>query len=509
MNKIICEMKHIDKLFPGTQALNDVEFTIRAGEIHALIGTNGSGKSTLSNILAGTFQQSRGEIIVNGEKVTFNQPSQAMDMGIVLIHQELKLMPEMTVAENIFFGRFQRYTKYPVINWKETNRQASTILHELGSNIDPTIKVSALSIAEMQLVEIAKALSKEAKILIMDEPTASLTFEEVRSLFKVMKDLKRKGLAIIYISHRLEEILEMADRITVLEDSKLVTSIENSPNLTKEHLVRLMMPKEKKMASQRLGVKEVDRPVKLSARNICYKNKVTNFSFELKYGEVLGIAGLMGSGRTELLKCIFGAHSIKSGEFYLNGKPYKPKSPVTSLNNRIALISEDRKREGLVLSMSITDNMLFPNFRSYSFGPFIKNKMAKKDVKFQADNLNLRYDKLHAFTRSLSGGNQQKVIVAREFNRPIKLLVASQPTRGLDVGSVEYIHRQILEKRNQGCAVLLVSSELDEIMALSDRIAVMYRGKIVDILPAAQATKEGVGLLMAGVKPTAPLSPVS
>jgi ribose transport system ATP-binding protein len=476
MNKIICEMKHIDKLFPGTQALNDVEFTIRAGEIHALIGTNGSGKSTLSNILAGTFQQSRGEIIVNGEKVTFNQPSQAMDMGIVLIHQELKLMPEMTVAENIFFGRFQRFKKYPVINWKETNRQASTILHELGSNIDPTIKVSALSIAEMQLVEIAKALSKEAKILIMDEPTASLTFEEVRSLFKVMKDLKRKGLAIIYISHRLEEILEMADRITVLEDSKLVTSIENSPNLTKEHLVRLMMPKEKKMASQRLGVKEVDRPVKLSARNICYKNKVTNFSFELKYGEVLGIAGLMGSGRTELLKCIFGAHSIKSGEFYLNGKPYKPKSPVTSLNNRIALISEDRKREGLVLSMSITDNMLFPNFRSYSFGPLIKNKMVKKDVKFQADNLNLRYDKLHAFTRSLSGGNQQKVVLGKWLLANSDIILMDEPTRGIDVGSKTEIYDLVDRLSRDGKSIIFVSSELEEVIKVSDRIIIMYNG---------------------------------
>ena len=476
MNEIICEMKHIDKFFPGTQALNDVEFTIRTGEIHALIGTNGSGKSTLSNILAGTFQQSRGEIIFRGEKVSFNQPSQAMDMGIVLIHQELKLMPEMSVAENIFFGRFHKYKKYPAINWKEMNSQAAKTLRELGSTIDPTSKVSTLSIAEMQLVEIAKALSKEAKILIMDEPTASLTFEEVRSLFKVMKDLKRKGLAIIYISHRLEEILEMADRITVLEDSRLVASIENSPDLTKEHLVKLMMPKEKKMSSERLGVKDIDKPEVLSGRNIYYQNKVNDFSFVLKQGEVLGIAGLMGSGRTELLKCIFGAFSIKSGEFYLNGNPYKPKSPVTSLHNRIALISEDRKREGLVLSMSITDNMLFPNLASYSFGPFLKNKLAKANVKKQADGLNLRYERLSAFTNSLSGGNQQKVVLGKWLLANSDIILMDEPTRGIDVGSKAEIYELVDRLSRAGKSIIFVSSELEEVIKVSDRIIVVYNG---------------------------------
>ena len=476
MNEIICEMRHINKIFPGTQALNDVEFTIRNNEIHALIGTNGSGKSTLSNILAGTFQQSSGDIIFNGNTVTFSQPSHAMDMGIILIHQELKLMQEMTVAENIFFGRFHKYKKYPVINWKEMNKQASKILRELGSDIDPTLKISALSIAEMQLVEIAKALSKEAKILIMDEPTASLTFEEVRSLFKVMKDLKSKGMAIIYISHRLEEILEMADRITVLEDSKLVASINNSSDMTKEHLVRLMMPREKKMSSEKQGSKAVNKPVFFSAKNINYKNKIRDFSFELKKGEVLGIAGLMGSGRTELLKCIFGALSINSGEFFLDGKPYKPKSPVTSLNNRIALISEDRKREGLVLSMSITDNMLFPNLRTLSIGPFLKNKLAREKIKNQADNLNLRYEKLSALSSSLSGGNQQKVVLGKWLLANSDIILMDEPTRGIDVGSKAEIYDLVDRLARDGKSILFVSSELEEVLKVSDRIIVMYSG---------------------------------
>ena len=479
MTETICEMQHIDKVFPGTQALNDVDFRIKPGEIHALIGTNGSGKSTLANILAGTFPQTRGEIFYKGEKVSFNHPSQAMNIGIILIHQELKLMPEMVVSENIFFGRFPKYKKYPVINWKEMNRRASEILHGLGSDIDPTRKISELSVAEMQLVEIAKALSKEAKILIMDEPTASLTFEEVKSLFKVMNDLKKKGLAIIYISHRLEEILEMSDRITVLKDSKLVTTIENSPELTKEHLVRLMIPEEKSQLAVKEEAKETERPIIFTARNVSYSNKVNNFNFELRKGEVLGIAGLMGAGRTELLKCIFGALKTRSGEFQLYGKPYKPKNPETAFKHRIALISEDRKREGLVLSMSITDNMLFPNLANFSVGPFIKKKVAFGKVKEQADRLNLRYEKLSTNTSSLSGGNQQKVVLGKWLLANSDVILMDEPTRGIDVGSKTEIYDLVDKLSRMGKSVIFVSSELEEVRKVSDRIIVMYNGQNV------------------------------
>ena len=481
MDEIICEVQHIDKIFPGTQALNDVSFEIRTGEIHALIGTNGSGKSTLANILAGTFSQTAGEILYKGEKISFNHPSQAMKKGVILIHQELKLMSEMTVAENIYFGRFSTYQNIPVINWKEVNRKASEILQELGTNIDPTRKISKLSIAERQLVEIAKALSKEAKILIMDEPTASLTFEEVKMLFNVMNDLKKKGLAIIYISHRLEEILEISDRITVLEDSKLVTTIENTPELTKEHLVKLMIPKEKTQVSDKTEMKanEADRPVIFSAQNISYSNKVKNFSFELKKGEVLGIAGLMGAGRTELLKCIFGALKVKSGDFYVNGKPYKPKSPITALENRIALISEDRKAEGVILSMSIVDNMLFPNLANFSLGPVIKKAKAKAQVKDQASKLNLRYDKLSTNVSSLSGGNQQKVVIGKWLLANSDIILMDEPTRGIDVGSKEEIYELVDKLSREGKSIIFVSSELEEVKKVSDRIVVMYNGQNV------------------------------
>lgn len=479
MNSIICEMKHIDKLFPGTQALSDVSFTVRTGEIQALIGTNGSGKSTLANILAGTFSQTKGDIFYKDKKVLFNHPSQAMGVGITLIHQELKLMLEMTVSENIFFGRFPKLKNFPVINWKEMNRKSSEILQELGSNIDPTRKIAGLSVAEMQLIEIAKALSKKTKILIMDEPTASLTSEEVKSLFKLMIGLKKKGMAIIYISHRLEEILEISDCITVLEDSKLVTSIENSPDLTKEHLVKLMIPKENTKFIDKLEEKGADNPIIFSAKNVCYKNKVKNFSFDLRKGEVLGIAGLMGAGRTELLKCIYGAFKVKSGEFFLNGLPYKPNSPVTSLKNRIALISEDRKREGLILSMSITDNMLFPNLARFSFGPVIRKTKALDKVREQANRLNLRYDKLSKNTSSLSGGNQQKVVLGKWLLANSDIILMDEPTRGIDVGSKAEIYELVDNLSREGKSIIFISSELEEVIKVSDRIIVIYNGQNV------------------------------
>ena len=440
MNEPLCRMKNINKIFPGTQALDNVNFDIQPGEIHGLIGTNGSGKSTLSNILAGTFSQTAGEIIYKGEKVFFNHPSQAMKKGIVLIHQELKLIPEMTVSENIFFGRFTTYKNIPVINWKEMNLVSSEILQELGTKIDPKQKISKLSIAERQLVEIAKALSKDVKILIMDEPTASLTFEEVKSLFKVIMDLKKKGLAIIYISHRLEEVLAISDRITILRDSKLITTVENTPELTKDHLVKYMIPKERNQVSSIKENKNPNIDIVFSAKNICYSNKIKNFNFILKKGEILGIAGLIGSGRTELLKCIFGALKPSSGEFFIYGKPYKPGSPIDAVNHRIALISEDRKGEGLILSMSISDNMLFPNLPKFSFGPIIKKEKVKASVQKQADDLNLRYGKLRSDVSSLSGGNQQKVVIGKWLLANSDIILMDEPTRGIDVGSKAEIY---------------------------------------------------------------------
>jgi len=479
MNEIICEMRNIDKIFPGTQALNNVDFDIRADEIHALIGTNGSGKSTLANILAGTFQATKGDIIINGEKVVFNDPSQAMKKGIVLIHQELKLIPEMTVAENIYFGRFTIYKRFLIINWKKMNKAASEILKELGADIDPSQKISKLSIAERQLVEIAKVLSKEAKIMIMDEPTASLTFDEVKMLFKIMKDIKQKGISIVYISHRLEEVLQISDRITILEDSKLVTTINNDPSVTKEQLVKLMVPKAKEFIATGIEKKEIDKPVVFSARNVNYSNKVIDFSLDLREGKVLGLAGLVGAGRTELLKCIFGALRVKSGEFYIKGKPYKPKSPISALQHRVALISEDRKAEGLILTMSIVDNMLFPNFTKYLLGPIIRRRKIRAKVKEQAEKLNLRAKNLYANVISLSGGNQQKVVIGKWLLANSDIILMDEPTRGIDVGAKAEIYDLVSTLSRVGKSIIFVSSELDEVLKVSDRIIVVYNGRNV------------------------------
>lgn len=479
MNETICEMRHIDKFFPGTQALDNVDFDIKAVEIHALIGTNGSGKSTLANILAGTFPATNGDIIYNGEKVFFHDPSQAMKKGIILIHQELKLISEMSVSENIYFGRFIRYKNFPVINWKEMNKKSSKILKELGSDIDPSQKISSLSIAERQLVEIAKALSKEAKIMIMDEPTASLTYEEVKVLFKIIGDIKKKGISVVYISHRLEEILQISDRITALEDSKLVTTIKNDLSVTKERLVKLMIPKEKEYVSGDIEKKEIDGPVIFSAKNVNFSNKVFDFSLDLREGEVLGIAGLMGSGRTELLKCIFGALKIKGGEFFIKGKPYKPKSPISALKHGIALISEDRKGEGLILSMSIIDNMIFPNFSKYSFGPIIRKRKIRAKVKEQAEKLSLRCEKLSSNVSSLSGGNQQKVVIGKWLLANSDIILMDEPTRGIDVGAKAEIYDLVDALSREGKSIIFVSSELEEVKKVSDRILVMYNGQNV------------------------------
>ena len=313
----------------------------------------------------------------------------------------------------------------------------------------------------------------------MDEPTASLTCEEVKSLFKVMIDLKNKGMAIIYISHRLEEILEISDRITVLEDSKLVTTIENTPELKKEQLVKLMIPNERTHVSTKTEFIATNRPVIFSAKDICYSNKVNCFIFELKKGEVLGIAGLMGAGRTELLKCIFGALKVDSGDFFINGNPYKPKNPTDAFDNRIALISEDRKGEGLVLSMSISDNMIFPNLANFSRGFLINKTKVKTNVRDQANKLNLRCDKLSSNVSSLSGGNQQKVVIGKWLLANSDIILMDEPTRGIDVGSKAEIYELVDKLASDGKSIVFVSSELEEVKKVSDRILVMYNGQNV------------------------------
>ncbi len=489
MGNIILEMKGINKIFPGTQALSNVDFQLRRGEIHALIGTNGSGKSTLMNILSGAIRSTNGIIMYKGEQQKFSSPFDAIKNKIIMIHQELKLVAEITVAENIFFGRFPK-TKLGMLDWKEMNIKAGEIIKALDSSIEPDQLVSELSVARQQLVEIAKALSQDAEILIMDEPTASLTSEETSLLFKVMRNLSSKGVSIIFISHRLGEVLEVSDRITVLRDSLLVGTIEKGKDFNKEKLVNMMIRKEG--AFKQYDNQECDSKVMFSARNISYSNKVIDVSFDLKKGEVLGIAGLLGAGRTELFKCIFGQYQISSGEFYINDKQYYAKHPKDAVKHKIAYVTEDRKREGLILSMSISDNMIFASFDKFKARILLNRKKQKEYVAKQIDDLKLRCNSQQTLVNSLSGGNQQKVVLAKWLLADCDIILMDEPTRGIDIGAKNEIYALVMELASQGKGVIFVSSELEEVQFVSNRILVMSEGRLVKELPNKNTTLEEI-----------------
>jgi ABC-type sugar transport system ATPase subunit len=473
------EIRKINKIFPGTQALTDIDLEFIDGEIHAIVGPNGSGKSTLMNIIAGAFPPTSGEIFLNREKVKFDTPQQAIAQKIVMVHQELRLFSPLTVAENIMYGRFPRTRIFKIIDWKAMRKLASEHIKQLNPNISMDAKVSSLSIAEQQMVEIAKALSQDAKLLILDEPTASLSVEEVNTLFKVLKNLKSRGITIIFISHRIDEVLAIADRITVLRDSRLIDTLENTPDLKKETIVMMMINREidlkhRKKAS---NLKSSDVALKVSGLN--FQKRLFDINFEVRKGEVLGIAGLVGAGRTELLKCIFGAYNSWTGRIELNGKQFHAKSPGEAVKNKIAYISEDRKLEGLVLLMPIKDNMIMASFKDYSVFALIDRKRSKAIVDQKIKELNLICSSDDAIVQSLSGGNQQKVVLAKWLIANSDIILMDEPTRGIDVGAKNDVYILIEQLAAAGKSIIFVSSELEEVIAVSDRILVLNKGNVV------------------------------
>ncbi len=509
---LVLELRSISKRFPGVLANDQISLTLEEGEIHALLGENGAGKTTLMNILYGLYQPDEGEILVRGKKITVHSPSDAIAAGVGMVHQHFMLIPVFTVTENVMLGE-EAVKAGGFLDRAKAAARIRQISDQYNLEVDPNAYVKDLPVGVQQRVEIVKLLYREANILILDEPTAVLTPQEANELFNIMRTLVSKGKSIIFITHKLREVLEFADRITVIRRGKVVGSVipEEADQMA---LAEMMVGRAVQLELDRKPVELGETILQVTDLMVADERRqvaVDGVDFDVRAGEVLGIAGVQGNGQTELVEAITGLHPVQSGKIFLLGQDITKSSPreVTELGS--AHVPEDRQRDGLVLPFPITDNLILNTYyqKPFTNGVVLQEKAILDSANELIEKFDIRTPSPMTSAGSLSGGNQQKVIVAREFNRPIKLLVASQPTRGLDVGSVEYIHRQILEKRNQGCAVLLVSSELDEIMALSDRIAVMYRGKIVDILPAAQATKEGVGLLMAGVKPTAPLSPVS
>lgn len=502
-NNIILEAKGITKQFPGVLANDHVDFDLRKGEIHALLGENGAGKTTLMNILYGLHLPDSGEIRVNGKVAAIHSPKDSITLGIGMVHQHFMLIPVFTVADNVMLG--DETVRHGILDRKTVAAKVMDLSHKYGLDVDPHALVGQLPVGVQQRVEIVKTLYRDAEILILDEPTAVLTPQEADDLFRIMRELTKRGVSIIFITHKLKEVLAVADRITVMRAGQVVGTTK--PTETDEAQLASMMVGREVILTVRKGAAE-PKDVVLQVENLHVQDDrgldvVRGVSFEVRAGEILGIAGVQGNGQTQLAEALTGLRPVKSGKFILANKDVTGKPPRPITETGLGHIPEDRQRHGLVLSYTVADNMVLC---SYYLSPFARGGVIQQDaVDSNARKLIQEYDvrtpSPYVPTSKLSGGNQQKVIVARELSRPVKLLVASQPTRGLDVGSIEYIHKEIVAMRDRGLGVLLISAELDEIMALSDRIAVTYRGKIVATVDAATATREQLGLLMAGVMP--------
>lgn len=500
--KIVLELKGITKRFPGVLANDHIDLTLKQGEIHALLGENGAGKSTLMNILYGLYQPTEGEIFVNGRNTTIHSPSDAIAAGIGMVHQHFMLIPVFTVTENVMLGEESTQAGGLVLDRKSAAKRIKDLSEKFGLSVDPYAKVGDLPVGVQQRVEIIKLLYRDANILIFDEPTAVLTPQEADALFEIMRSLVAQGKSIIFITHKLREVLEYADRVTVIRRGKVVG--ETLPeNANPSSLAEMMVGREVHLSTDRNPPKLGEPVLNIDDLIVLDDQKgtaVKNISLQVKSGEIVGIAGIQGNGQTELVEAVTGLRHTESGTITLLGKEIANQTPRYITELGAAHVPEDRQRDGLVLSFPIVDNLAI---LSYYQPPFSKGAtMQEAYMRRNADELVKAYDvrtpSIDTAAGALSGGNQQKVIVAREFSRDISFLVASQPTRGLDVGSIEYIHEQVIKKRDDGCAVLLVSTELDEIMNLSDRIAVMYDGELVAIVDANTVTKEQVGLLMAG-----------
>jgi len=499
----VLELRGITKSFPGVLANDHINLTLEKGEIHALLGENGAGKTTLMNILYGLYSQDEGEILVRGQAADINTPNDAIALGIGMVHQHFMLVPVMTVTENVMLG-IEPTRGGVFLDQAQVAARIRKISEAYGLEVDPGAYVKDLSVGIQQRVEIIKILYREADILILDEPTAVLTPQEVEGLFRILQTLIEKGKSIIFITHKLKEVMEVAQRITVLRSGRTVGTV-SPKDVDPGKLAAMMVGREVNLVVRKKPAKPGDTALAvhdLFVRDQRGQMVVNGASFDVRKGEVLGIAGVQGNGQTELVYALTGLLPFQNGEIELLGKRLRKLTPRKVMESGIAHIPEDRQKHGLVLTFPIYDNLVLCN---YYLPPFAKGmELQERTIVANGEKLAKEFDirtpSVFLSASSLSGGNQQKVIVAREFSRPIQLLIASQPTRGLDVGSIEYIHNRIIQKRDEGTAVLLVSSELDEIMALSDRIAVMYRGQITDIVEASKTDKEYLGLLMAGIE---------
>jgi simple sugar transport system ATP-binding protein len=492
----------LTKRFPGVLANDHINLTLRKGQVLGLLGENGAGKSTLMNLIYGLYNPDEGEILVNGKAATIRNPNDAIALGIGMVHQHFQLVPVLSVTDNIMLGN--ESVSGPFLNRRAARARIMEISQQYGLEVDPDAMVQDLSVGVQQRVEIIKALYRKCDILILDEPSAVLTPQETEGLFDIMRTLIARGVSIIFITHKLKEVLEICDTITVLRLGKVAG--EADPKSSTEESLASMMVGRSVLLQVEKAEAQPGNPV-LTIRDLVVRDDrkllaVNHLSLEVRVGEILGVAGVQGNGQTELVEAITGLRAVEGGHIRVNGTETTHTTPRRITEAGVSHVPEDRRKNGMVASFPIKDNLVL---QTYYVGPFSVGILANENAKDEnARRLVKQYDvrtpSIYVNMSALSGGNQQKAIVAREFSRPNHLLVAAQPTRGLDVGSIEFIHKQIVAMRDAGSAVLLISTELDEIFSLSDRIAVMYAGKIIDTLLIHEATRAGVGLLMAGIK---------
>lgn len=498
----IIEMRGVTKRFPGVVANDGVDLSIEQGEIHGLLGENGAGKTTLMNILYGLYGPDGGEILVRGKPVHFDSPHGAIAEGIGMVHQHFMLIPVFTVAENLVLGA--ELTRGPFLDMAGAEAKVRELSAKYGLKVDPTAKVEDLPVGIQQRVEILKALYRSAEILILDEPTAVLTPQEVEELYAILHALRDQGHTIIFITHKLREVLNICDRVTVLRDGKVVGT-QSTRGVTEAALASMMVGREVMLRVEKPPV--TPGPAVLQVRNLRARNNrglvaLDGVSFEVRAGEVVGMAGVEGNGQTELAEVVTGLRRAESGHVLIDGQDLTNRHPGDLFRAGVAHIPEDRHQRGLVLDFSLLENLLlgFQDTPPYARGPELDYDVARSTAKRLLADFDVRAPGSDTMARTLSGGNQQKVILAREFERRPKLLVAAQPTRGLDVGATEFVRQQLVRQRSEGKAVLLISSDLTEIMDLSDRIIVMFEGRIQGEVAAAEANEEVLGLLMAGAR---------
>ncbi|MFI5367405.1 MAG: sugar ABC transporter ATP-binding protein [Spirochaetia bacterium] len=491
MGRQVLSMKKIDKRFTGVHALRQVDFDLDEAEIHALVGENGAGKSTLMKVLIGINPKDSGEIHYLGHQFNPRDPRHALEMGIGIIHQELNMMDHLTVAENIYIGRESTRFSGILLDKREQTRRATELFRRLKMNIDPREQLGRLTVGKQQMVEIAKAVSHRLRILILDEPTAALTDAEIDELFTIMRDLASRGVGMIHISHRLDEIHRIADRVTVLRDGERVDT-QRTAEVTKQQIINMMVgrviyeqPKTKSNVAP-------DAPVVLRVNRLNAGRLVRDVSFELREGEILGMAGLMGSGRTETARAIFGADEVQSGTIEVRGRRVSIRSPEDAVANGIGYLSEDRKRFGLAVNLSVRDNLAMATYDRFQRGMFINASRVRKVTEEYVDRLSIKTPSLEQLLRNLSGGNQQKVVIAKWLIRNCDILIFDEPTRGIDVGAKSEIYTLMNELTREGKSIIMISSELPEVLRMSDRMVVMCEGRLTGELPIEGASQEAI-----------------